>query len=961
MLAALSAVSCTSATRIPQAQSRDIHPDVPPLQYKMRKLDNGLTVYSMRDVSSPSVVVSLWYDVGAKHDPEGLTGFAHLFEHLLSRKTVNMPYNAINEIVEGAGGTRNATTGYDFTNYYETVPAAQLERILWTHAERMARAVLDTQVLNSERRAINQEIRETLHVNPYGPPGRLTSRVIPYNSFDSAPHRRAVVGDSAELATATLDDVIAFQEAFYGPETASLIVAGNFDEETLQALVDKYFGRIARRVNPAPVELNISEVPRTQSRILDVFAANVPNTALVSTWKLPPSAHPDHAALSVLNAILTRGDNSRLRRSLIQDGLLTQLSADLRENEDVSYYAVWGIVGPNGTAGAADSALMREVDRIRMQPVTSAELLEARNELLAAALQQRETLLGRSLELGQSIVRMGDPAAADKRLAAILGVDADDVIRVAKRYLDPDTRLLIRYHDESKRGDVEAARTESTPMPRFARLPAPRSTPLTAAPPDLRDSPPPPLPPRSVRAPALSERRLESGVTVVAVNTSEVPVATLTVLIKGGASIDPRGKEGMTALLLDVARRGTASRSAQQIASELEALGATLSVNTEFNTRDIIGGAMGCASLADGALISVTAPVANIEEAAGIVADIVQNAALNQEALEASRTRSLAGIEAVLRTPASLASLVLHRVVYGAAPYGNAGLGTPASIKSIALADLREHYRTWFHPENAAVVIAGGIGTTEAIALAERLFGEWKGDGIPPSLPTERAGNPSHGKTILVDLPTAAQAMVVAAFPAVSEASDDVHSLTVANMTLGVGATSRLFREVRTRRSLSYSPGSWFAPRADAGLLIVGASTRNETAAETAEAILAEFARLQKEPPDAEEIARRKAFTGGVHNLLNERSSSFSAMVASLIQQGVPATAALRYSDDVAKTSSETVNRLVQRFLSPDSANIVIVGDASKIIASLRQLRPNVEVIAANALQLDEPGLKSRQ
>src|SRR5687768_16282033 len=176
---------------------------VPALDFKQRRLANGLTIVSMRDTTTPNVAVSLWYDVGSKHDPQGRSGFAHLFEHILSRKTVNMPYNMINKLTEDVGGTRNASTWYDRTNYYEIVPARYLETMLWTHAERMARPVVDAQVFENERNVVKEELRQRVLAPPYG---RLFSFVIGENSFDTLPNRRPTIGSIEQLDAATLDD-----------------------------------------------------------------------------------------------------------------------------------------------------------------------------------------------------------------------------------------------------------------------------------------------------------------------------------------------------------------------------------------------------------------------------------------------------------------------------------------------------------------------------------------------------------------------------------------------------------------------------------------------------------------------------------------------------------------------------------------------------------------------------------
>ena len=335
---------------------------VPALDFRQRRLANGLNIVSMRDTTTPNVAVSLWYDVGSKHDPQGRSGFAHLFEHILSRKTVNMPYNMINKLTEDVGGTRNASTWYDRTNYYEIVPASYLETMLWTHAERMARPVVDAQVFENERNVVKEELRQRVLAPPYG---RLFSFVIGENSFDTLPNRRPTIGSIEQLDAATLDDARAFHEAYYGPDTATLIISGNFDQAQLDAWVDSYFAAVPRRPGRVPLAITAREKPRTAPRMVNAYAPNVPLPVVATTWRIPGSAHRDMAALEVLDAILTQGDNSRFYKGLTRTGLATQASSNLVDVEDGGYYAPFAILAGGKTVEEVETAMAAEIERVR--------------------------------------------------------------------------------------------------------------------------------------------------------------------------------------------------------------------------------------------------------------------------------------------------------------------------------------------------------------------------------------------------------------------------------------------------------------------------------------------------------------------------------------------------------------------------------------------------------------------
>lgn len=288
----------------------------PPLQYRHRTLGNGLNVYSMPDPTAGTVTVQVWYDVGGKDDPQGRSGFAHLFEHILSRKTVNIPYGGISTMVENAGGSRNASTGQDFTNYYETVPPQYLETMLWTHAERMARPVVDQAVFDAERDIVKEELRQRVYAPPYG---RLGVFVIGDNAYDEHIYRRQVIGSIEELNSATLPDALAFHEAYYRPATATLIVSGNFDPAQLDRWVDQYFGVVPAVDRPLPRFERPAFAKRTTPRSVVAYAPNVPLPAIAAIYQGAPASHADATALEVLSAIMSRGESSRLYQSLVYD------------------------------------------------------------------------------------------------------------------------------------------------------------------------------------------------------------------------------------------------------------------------------------------------------------------------------------------------------------------------------------------------------------------------------------------------------------------------------------------------------------------------------------------------------------------------------------------------------------------------------------------------------------------
>ncbi|HET8899839.1 MAG TPA: pitrilysin family protein, partial [Rhodanobacteraceae bacterium] len=221
---------------------------VPPLDYHERTLANGLQVISLEDHSSPNVSVQVWYHVGSKNDPEGRSGFAHLFEHLMFKSTKHMPAEEMDKLTEAVGGMNNASTGGDITNYFEVVPSNHLQRLLWAEADRLSNLTVDADNFHSERKVVEEEYRQRTLASPYG----LLFNAMDQDSYLKHPYKRPTIGNIAELEAASLADVVAFHQTYYRPDNATLIVTGDFDPKQLRAWVDEYFAPITHPDSAIP-------------------------------------------------------------------------------------------------------------------------------------------------------------------------------------------------------------------------------------------------------------------------------------------------------------------------------------------------------------------------------------------------------------------------------------------------------------------------------------------------------------------------------------------------------------------------------------------------------------------------------------------------------------------------------------------------------------------------------------
>ncbi|MEI9891898.1 MAG: pitrilysin family protein [Caulobacteraceae bacterium] len=318
------------------------------------------------------------------------------------------------------------------------------------------------------------------------------------------PYKRPPIGSIADLEAATIGDVRAFHATYYRPDNAVLIVAGNFDPAQMNAWVDRYFGQIQPPQAALP-RVTVKEPPRTGSKAVTAYGPNVPLPAVAITWLAPDAASPDAPALTVLDAVLTAGESSRLFQTLVYHQQLAQnvfSSADLRQQPGL--FEVGAMLADGKTPQQGEAALLAELARIKAKPVTAAELERAKSQLVAQAVRERETVQGRGFALGSAYWIEGDAASANSDIARLQAVTAADVQRAARKYLPVGRRVVIRYLPDSARpagaagADIADAGSASVTAHALADVQAPPPPPLpTTAPPWGRPSPPACRPPWS--------------------------------------------------------------------------------------------------------------------------------------------------------------------------------------------------------------------------------------------------------------------------------------------------------------------------------------------------------------------------------------------------------------------------------------------------------------------------------
>ncbi|MFM2121196.1 MAG: hypothetical protein RL722_2664 [Pseudomonadota bacterium] len=416
-----------------------------PMDLVERRLPNGLQVVALPMAGRATVSVQVWYRVGGKDDPAGRSGFAHLFEHMMFKRTRYLASEQFDRLTEDVGGENNAFTAEDTTAYQSVVPSHHLERLLWAEAERMAHLEVDQASFDSERAVVQQELRQRVLASPYG---RLFN-ALPGAAFEVHPYKRPVIGSIEDLDAATLADVQRFHATYYRPDNALLVVSGGFELAEFQAWVDKYFGPLGNPVTPVP-RVELKEPARTSPRHVAVKAPNVPLPAVALLWQGPPAGDADAAALQVAAALLASGDSSRLNESLVyreQSAQAAGFSAELYA--DAGMLVAYGISASGQSLAKVEAGLMREIGRLAASPPRPDELDKVRTQLLTGAIAERQTPMGRASAVGWAVIQRGDVHAANRAVDELSAVTAADVQRVLKRYIVDGKRVSLTYTGDS--------------------------------------------------------------------------------------------------------------------------------------------------------------------------------------------------------------------------------------------------------------------------------------------------------------------------------------------------------------------------------------------------------------------------------------------------------------------------------------------------------------------------------
>jgi zinc protease len=424
---------CVLALQVVAQTTRNVR-----VNYKETTLRNGLRVITVEDHNAPVISTAVTYNVGSRDEHKGHTGYAHLFEHMMFKGSENVGAGEHPVLVRNNGGSDNASTGEDRTNYFEVLPANQLELALFLESDRMRSLAVTKDNLDNEVHSVQEERRQRVDNQPYGKSGELQQEMI----YDNFAYKHSVIGSMEDLSAASEQDIKDFFRIYYAPNNAVLVLVGDFKTDAALAKVRKYFESIPRQPNPPPVDQTEPEAKAERRATLSDQLARATQVAIA--YKTVPGNTSDFYALQVLSAALQGGQSSRLYQKLVRDKeMVTSVGGFNAESRGPGAFYITATLRPGSQTETVESAIYEELERLKQESIADWELQKAKSATRRGFLLSVQRSLSTAITMGQYAVYYNEPGLINTRLDKVNAVTKADVQRVANKYFSPANRVVV--------------------------------------------------------------------------------------------------------------------------------------------------------------------------------------------------------------------------------------------------------------------------------------------------------------------------------------------------------------------------------------------------------------------------------------------------------------------------------------------------------------------------------------
>jgi zinc protease len=835
-------------------------PAIPP-GVSFTTLDNGLTVIVREDHSAPVVSAQAWCQTGSINEGRWLgAGLSHVLEHMLFKGTTTRGSGRIDQEVQDAGGYMNAYTSFDRTVYYIDVPNTGAKVAVDILCDIMQNATLPADELVKELDVIRRE----MDMNQ-DDPGRRASRRLFESAYTKSPYRHTIIGYPDIFNELKREDIFAYYSERYVPNNVCFVVVGDVQTDEVVGQIRAAYTNAKARSLPPVV---LPEEPRQTAPREFIEEAAIELGHLHYSWHIPDVRHPDVPVLDVLATLLGSGRSSRLYQSVReQKGLVNSADAWTYSPGNPGLFGMSAVVDADKFEGAR-AALLAEVERMKREPVSAAEVTKAVKQFTAGTLATRKTMQGQANDLGGSWLAAGDLNFSQRYLEAVKRITPADLQRVAREYLTAENRTL------------------------FALLPTgavPKTTHTTA----------------QTTENAVQKFDFPNGLRLLVKEDHRLPFVQFRAVFQGGVLAETPATSGVTALLAKLLLKGTPTRTAEQIATEIESVGGSIDTYTGNNSFGV----------------SSEVLTSDFATGLGLMSDVILNPVLPAESLERERQIQLAGIRAQRDHLLQSGGKAMRRAMFGETGYGLDAIGTEASVSKLQVADLKAFHAQRVAPDNCVLAVFGDVKAAEVRAAVEKVFGNWKPSGCGHATANSV---PLQSIKRVAETRDKKQAVLLIGFTGCTSYDDDrryLELLSEACSDLG----SRLFLRIREKLGLAYYVGAQNVYGLVPGYFAFYVGTSPEKLALVEAELMQEARLLREQGLTAEELQRAKAKIIGQKKIARQDLGGL-AMTMALDELYGLGYAHNELEDAKYETVTlEQITAAAQKYLRPDAMVIATV------------------------------------
>ncbi|RYZ21015.1 MAG: insulinase family protein [Chitinophagaceae bacterium] len=910
------------------------------IPYEKYVLPNGLTVLVHEDHSDPVVHVDVTYHVGSAREEIGKSGFAHFFEHMMFQGSDHVGDEQHFKTVQGAGGTLNGSTNRDRTNYYETVPSNQVEKMLWLEADRMG-FLLDAvtqKKFEVQRSTVKNERGQNYDNQPYGLANETISKnLYPYGH----PYSWMTIGYLEDLNRSDVNDLKNFFLRWYGPNNATVSVGGDVKPAEVIRMVEKYFGAIPRGPEVTPVQVPSVVVDK------DRYVTQVDNYArLPRLYMALPTVrnyHPDEVALDCLGEILGQGKNSILYQSIVKKQLALQANAGQSSSELAGEFRITIVPAPGKSLADMEKLVREAFVEFEKRGVTDEDIAKYKGAQEAQAINGLQSVSGKVSRLAAYQTFAGNPNKIAEELAQLRALKKEDVMRVYNQYIKGKGAVVLSVVPKNQEELVAAAPNYQidpggykTPDYGYAglkyvkakdnfdraKMPAAGAAPV-------------------VKAPAFWKKEMGNGLKAIGTFNDEAPTVAISLFIPGGHVLQANdlSKAGLASMVTAMMNEDTKNYSAEQMSLELQKLGASINVSSGLN----------------GITINVQSLKQNLDKVLGLMEERLFNPDFTEAAFSRIKNQRIQGFKQMKSQPAAIADAVFAKVNYGANHIlGVSQLGTEETVKNIELKDVEAYYNNYITSQGARLVVVGDISQKEAEAKMAFLgkLPNKKFD-LPKVNP---APSVDKTKVYMVDVPKGAQTefRVGYATGLKQDATGDFYRATLANYALGGNFNSRLNLNLREDKGWTYGARSGFSGNQLSGEFQFSSGIRADATDSALVEVMKDINNYVANGPSDEELSFMKSAMGQVEALRYETPAQKAGFISRILEYNLPADYTVQQNKILSNIKKDELAKVTRQRIQPEKLNILLVGDKAKVLDKVKKLGYEVIELDADGKKVGE-------